>query len=157
MKITDLTKYNMKNKIEFFCNDYIPSENLKWENVSLQNQEIKHISNKCDFLFRARLYNKNEKSKMVFLNLYMYHNKTKGKYSLVIRGRLNNWYFQNFDNKKLTNDEYNSAFELILTELELEKKNLFYSKTGVMDLAMRIYLSSVFLKKYERVVKIIYE
>lgn len=147
----------MKNKIELFVNNYTPTERIEWENIYLQNQEIKHVSNKCDFLFRARLYNKNEKIKMVFLNLYLYHNKVKGKYSLVIRGRLNNWYFQNFKNKKLTKDEYNFALELLLSEIELDKKNLLSSETGTMNFRMRVYLNAIFKKKYERVVKIIYE
>ncbi|OWP84703.1 hypothetical protein BWK59_04055 [Flavobacterium davisii] len=147
----------MKNKIEFYCNNYTPSKKINWENVYFRDKDLHYILRACDFLFRARLYNKNEKYKIVPLNLYLYYDKKENTCNLVVRGRLNNWFFQNSERKKLTTEEYNEAINLLLSEIELDKSELISSKNGMMNFRMKVLLRFIFLKKYERLVKMVYE
>jgi hypothetical protein len=147
----------MKNKIQFYCNNYTPSKKINWENVYFRDKDLHYILRASDFLYRARLYNKNYKDKIVHLNLYLYYDKKVNICTLVVRGRLNNWFFQNFEKKKLTAEEYNEAMDLLLSEIELDKSNLITSNDGMMNFRMKVLLRFIFLKKYERLVKMVYE
>ena len=137
MKITDLTKYNMNDYLELYCENYTATEKIQWKNATLGKSTYK-------YLYRAKLYNPNIKKKNYFMNLFMLADEKKGTFSLVIRGNLNNWYSQNPFGKKLTIEEYKDCMSLLLSEIEIEESQLMNAKVQSIEIRLRVLLHSNF-------------
>jgi len=137
MKITTLTDYKMKDNIEIICDNYAPTERINWIKSDLND-------NRSKTLFLAKLYNRTREKKNYFMSLYLLGNEEKEKFTLLVRGNLNNWYSQKILGRDLSFDEYKDCMNLLLTEIEINENQLIKAKVKNLDIKMKVDLNSNF-------------
>jgi hypothetical protein len=127
----------MIDNIEIICENYTPTERIEWTNSDLND-------NKPKTLFLAKLYNRTRKKENYFMSLFLLADEEKDKFTLLVRGNLNNWYSQKIIGRDLTYQEYKDSIKLLLYEIEVSENKLMKAKVKNIDVRINIDLTSVF-------------
>lgn len=127
----------MNDNIEIICDNYVPTDRIKWMNSDLNDDRNKT-------LFLAKLYNRTRKEENYFMSLYLSCNVEKEKFKLLVRGNINNWYSQKVLGRDLTFDEYKNCINFLLAEIGISKNQLRKGKIKNVDIQMKVDLKSIF-------------
>jgi hypothetical protein len=123
----------MLDNFELTCYNYSPTDRINW--VAVDNTDKKKT------LFVALLYNSNKKSENYFLTLFMLADEQKEKFTLLVRGNLNNWYSQKILGRTLTIEEYKDCINLLLAQLDVERNDLINAKMKNAEIRLSVLLN----------------
>lgn len=123
----------MLDNFELICYNYSPTEKINWMSVD--------DTDKKKPLFVALLYNSNKKREDYFLTLLMLANEPKEKFTLLVRGNLNNWYSQKILGRTLTVGEYKDCINLLLGQLDIERNDLINAKMKNAEIRLSVLLN----------------
>lgn len=111
----------MKDNIEIICRNYSPTQMINWKNTDLDSS-----SNKT--LYLAKLYNPKNNRRAYFLSLYLLADERKEKFTLMLRGNLNYWFFQKISEKNLTTEQHKKGMDFIFTILDIKESKILDAK-----------------------------
>ncbi|MFK7114094.1 hypothetical protein V3468_06540 [Flavobacterium oreochromis] len=120
---------------ELIHNKYTPSMKIDWEKTDMD-------TSKGQTLFIAKLYNSNRIEKECFLLLYLLADEKNKRFVLMVRGKLNDWYFQKKVKRSLTFLEYKDCIKLLSLELDIKQDILMKSKNIRTNVVLNYNLKS---------------
>lgn len=66
----------------------------------------------------------------------------KEKFTLLVRGNLNNWYSQKILGRTLTVEEYKDCINLLLGQLDVERNDLINAKMKNAEIRLSVLLNT---------------
>lgn len=129
----------MMDNFELICENYNPAEKINW--VSIDND------NKKKGMFLAVLYNRDKKDKKYFLTLFLLADEPKEKFTLKVRGNLNNWFTQKRLGRNLTLDDYKECFYLLFSEIDIKENVFLNARVKNADIKLNVALRTNFINK----------
>lgn len=121
----------MKDNIEIICKNYNPTYLINWKNKNLD-------CNSNTTLYLAKLFNPMNNQRAYFLSLYLLADERKEKFTLMVRGNLNYWYYQKISEKNLTIKQHEYCLDLIFTVLLIEENEIIDSE--ITDFRIKLTL-----------------